>query len=81
MYGLSGDDKNTKQDFSYELEKKLKNGQEVKKIKDLLEKRIQSLKNEQRKGEKQDLYEILNILLLGYQSASIIAVRVAENKS
>lgn len=69
MFGLEKQKKkNQPEEFIFELEKDLKNPQKAKEIKQVVESRIQKIKEILRTGENQEEFDQFGTLLHGYTS-------------
>lgn len=80
MFGLGGGssgDKKNANEFFFETEKEMKDGAKARKIKENLATKIQKLKEMQRSGEtNKETFEMINALLLGYESIVKVLSRV-----
>jgi hypothetical protein len=74
MFGLEGKD-TEKVDFSYDIEKDLRDPKKSKEIKEELETRILNLKNLLRQGEDKEMFDTLGTLLHGYMAMKKVLER------
>ncbi len=80
MFGLENQKKQPFQEFSFELEKELKNPTDHQKYKELVEKRIQKIKEILRSGQMREEFDVFGILLHGYTSLLKVMARVKTKK-
>jgi hypothetical protein len=77
MFGLEDDKKAPKgQEFSYELEKDLKNSAQRKEIQTHVEQQIQKIKDILRGGDTKEEFDQFGLLLQGYESLLKVIARV-----
>lgn len=77
MFGLEDQKQNKKRaPFVFDLEKELGNSKFRQDIKAKIESRIQKLKEELRSGEEKERYDILSVLLQGYDALLKVITRV-----
>ena len=74
MFGLEDKDPETV-DFSYDIEKDLRDPTKSKEVKEEVESRIQSLKTLLRQGEDKEIFDTLGTLLHGYMSMKKVLER------
>lgn len=69
MFGLEGQKKKKASDeFVFELEKELKDPVKFKEIREKIERRLQTIKENLRSGEDQEEFDRFGLLLHGYHS-------------
>ncbi|MGA8165231.1 MAG: DUF5398 family protein [Waddliaceae bacterium] len=75
MFGIDGQREKKGEDFVFELETELKDPKKHREIKKHVEKRIESLKNFLRSGEKKEEFEKFGLILHGYTALLKVIAR------